>query len=107
MNKYPFGIALRICSLLLLAVLSFYSCDTWDPDININPNSPNAVLEGENGNDIDPSVFMVPMLWSTVDGFDYLAWNVIPAVTEYHGKTKSLSQGNRHKSWHAFDDSGF
>ena len=82
-------------------------CDTWPDDININPNAPNGLLESDNDNDIDPSVFMVPMLWSTVDGFDYLAWNVIPAVCEYHGKTKSLSQGNRHKSWHAFDDSGF
>jgi len=87
--------------------LLFSGCDQWDEDININPNAPNGVLEVENENDVDPSVFMVPMLWSTVDGFDYLAWNVIPAVCEYHGKTKSLSQGNRHKSWHAFDDSGF
>ncbi|MDW3648527.1 MAG: SusD/RagB family nutrient-binding outer membrane lipoprotein [Bacteroidia bacterium] len=107
MNRSHTSISLGIYSLLLLLALSIPSCNTWDKDININPNSPNAVLEGENANDIDPSVFMVPMLWSTVDGFDYLAWNVIPAVTEYHGKTKSLSQGNRHKSWHAFDDSGF
>ena len=25
---------------------------------------------------------------------------------EYHGKTISLSQGNRHQAWHSFDDSG-
>ncbi|GLR17895.1 SusD/RagB family nutrient-binding outer membrane lipoprotein [Portibacter lacus] len=94
--------------LLALGVFfCFTSCDIWDPDININPNTPNGLLESGNDSDIDPSVFMVPMLWSTVDGYDYLAWNVIPAVCEYHGKTKSLSQGNRHKSWHAFDDSGF
>jgi len=97
--------AIRILFVCLLLV--FGGCDTWDKDININPNAPNGLLEDENSNDVDPSVFMVPMLWSTVDGFDYLAWNVIPAVCEYHGKTKSLSQGNRHKSWHAFDDSGF
>ncbi len=92
---------------VLLALILMSGCDTWKEDINVNPNTPNSILESENGNDVDPSVFLVPMLWSTVDGFDYLAWNVIPAVCEYHGKTKSLSQGNRHKSWHAFDDSGF
>ena len=92
-------------SLLLLLFIA--GCDTWDEDININPNSPNGILESENQNDVDPSVFMVPMLWATVDGFDYLSWNVMPAVCEYHGKTKSLSQGNRHKSWHAFDDSEY
>ncbi|MFK7921560.1 MAG: SusD/RagB family nutrient-binding outer membrane lipoprotein [Bacteroidia bacterium] len=92
---------------MLPLLLIVFGCNGWDEDININPNTPNGVLEGANGNDVDPSVFLVPMLWSTVDGFDYLAWNVIPAVCEYHGKTKSLSQGNRHKSWHAFDDSGF
>lgn len=93
--------------IVLLALILMSGCDTWKEDINVNPNTPNSVLESENGTDVDPSVFLVPMLWSTVDGFDYLAWNVIPAVCEYHGKTKSLSQGNRHKSWHAFDDSGF
>lgn len=92
---------------IIMAMISFGNCDTWQEDINVNPNTPNGLLEEENENDVDPSVFLVPMLWSTVDGFDYLAWNVIPAVCEYHGKTKSLSQGNRHKSWHAFDDSGF
>ncbi len=97
---------LRNLSIIVLLTL-FVSCDTWDDDINTNPNSPNGILESENENDIDPSVFLVPMLWSTVDGFDYLAWNVMPAVCAYHGKTKSLSQGNRHKSWHAFDDSEF
>ena len=92
---------------LILLLLTMGACDTWDENINVNPNAPNGVLESDNQNDVDPSVFMVPMLWATVDGFDYLAWNVMPAVCEYHGKTKSLSQGNRHKSWHAFDDSEY
>jgi len=105
MKKQFSGISWSVITLVLL--LGTGACDTWDEDINVNPNTPNGLLEDENANDVDPSVFLVPMLWSTVDGFDYLAWNVIPAVCEYHGKTKSLSQGNRHKSWHAFDDSGF
>ena len=94
-------------TLSLLLFLAIPACDTWDEDINVNPNAPNGVLETDNQSDVDPSVFMVPMLWATVDGFDYLAWNVMPAVCEHHGKTKSLSQGNRHKSWHAFDDSEY
>ena len=94
-------------TLSLFLLLAISACDTWDEDINTNPNTPNSLLESDNPNDVDPSVFMVPMLWATVDGFDYLAWNVMPAVCEYHGKTKSLSQGNRHKSWHAFDDSEY
>lgn len=94
---------IKISTILLF--LFCYACDNWDKDININPNKPTSLLENENQTNIDPSVFMTPMLWSTVDGYVYLQWNVMAAVTEYHGKTKSLSQGNRHKSWHAFDDS--
>ncbi len=99
MNKF-FTI---ILSLLLITILP--GCDTWEDNININPNTPNALLEEDNESDVDPSVFMIPMLHSTVSGISYVSWNVMAAVSSYHGKTKSLSQGNRHKSWHAFDDS--
>lgn len=96
----------RVTITLIISFMVFASgCDTWDGDININPNTPHELLEDQNDSDVDPSVFMVPMLWSTVSGYAYIQWNVIAAVCEYHGKTKSLSQGNRHKSWHAFDDS--
>lgn len=88
-----------------ILLLSIFSCDTWEDDININPNTPQGLLESDNETDIDPSVFMIPMLHSTVNGIEYVSWNVMAAVCAYHGKTKSLSQGNRHKSWHAFDDS--
>ncbi len=88
-----------------ILLFPFQGCDTWDENININPNTPHGLLDAESDNDVDPSVFMIPMLWSTVSGYAYIQWNVIPAVCAYHGKTKSLSQGNRHKSWHAFDDS--
>src|SRR6056297_3651267 len=90
---------------IVVLILFSSGCDTWDDDINKNPNTPQGLLEEENECDVDPSVFMIPMLWSTVHGYSYIQWNVIPAVCAYHGKTKSLSQGNRHKSWHAFDDS--
>lgn len=92
-------------ALVLLILIFLSGCDTWDKDINTNPNTPHGLLEEENQNDVDPSVFMIPMLWSTVNGYAYIQWNVMAAVSGYHGKTKSLSQGNRHKSWHAFDDS--
>ncbi len=91
--------------VMALLLVFFAGCDNWDENINVNPNKPTSLLEDENETDLDPSVFMIPMLWNTVDGYDYLQWNVMAAVCEYHGKTKSLSQGNRHKSWHAFDDS--
>lgn len=107
MNKFTYKIYKPFLIGFIAIFFTQSGCDTWREDINVNPNAPNSVLEGESGSDVDPSVFLIPMLWSTVDGFDYLAWNVIPAVCEYHGKTKSLSQGNRHKSWHAFDDSRF
>lgn len=94
---------IKIAVALLLVF--FAGCDTWDDDININPNKPTGLLEEDNDTDVDPSVFMIPMLWNTVDGYTYIQWNVMAAVCEYQGKTKSLSQGNRHKSWHAFDDS--
>ena len=98
---------MRNCLMIIfsaLLLLPFGGCDTWDENINNNPNTPNKLLE-EAQSDVDPSVFMIPMLWSTISGYAYIQWNVIPAVCAHHGKTKSLSQGNRHKSWHAFDDS--
>lgn len=90
--------------IYIFLILPLGGCDTWDEDININPNSPSGLLDEGNENDVDPSVFMISMLSSTVNGYSYISWNVAPAVCAYHGKTKSLSQGNRHKSWHAFDD---
>jgi hypothetical protein len=48
---------------------------------------------------------MLDMIYNVVHGWDYIHWNVASAVCEYHGKTISLSQGNRHQAWHAFDDS--
>jgi hypothetical protein len=84
---------------------TFWGCDTWETDINVNPNDPSGLLENEDV-EYDPSEFMQDMIWSTVRGWDYVYWNVAAAVTAYHGKTISLSQGNRHQAWHAFDDSG-
>jgi hypothetical protein len=88
-----------------ILMIGIASCDTWEDDINIDPNNPSEGGESKTDYDYDPSEFMTDMLYRVVHGWDYIYWNVGPAVCEYHGKTKSLSQGNRHAAWHAFDDS--
>lgn len=93
-------------TIIVLTIVILAGCDTWEKDINVNPNDPPA-LDETNSSDYDPSQFMLDMIWYGIAGMDYLHWNVIPAVCEYHGKTISLSQGNRHQAWHAFDDSAY
>lgn len=89
----------------LLASMLLFGCDTWEKNINDDPNNPPMVNES-NQTDYDPSQFMLDMVWNVVDSWDYIHWNIGSAVMEYHGKTISLSQGNRHQAWHSFDDSG-
>jgi len=90
---------------IFLALMLVSGCDTWEKDININPNSPSTGGESTSTYDFEPSEFMQDMIFNVVHGWDYIYWNVGSAVCEYHGKTISLSQGNRHQAWHAFDDS--
>ena len=87
---------------LFLIVLA--GCDTWESNLNENPNDPPSLVESES-DDYDPSQFMLDMSWYVMESWNYIHWNVCAAVCEYHGKTLSLSQGNRHQAWHAFDDS--
>ncbi len=96
-------------SLLTLIILSLlvYGCDTWEDDINVDPNYTSETPDSDSDYDYDPSEFMLDMIWYVVRGRDYIHWNVFSAVCEYHGKTKSLSQGNRHQAWHAFDDAAY
>jgi len=89
----------------LLISMLFWGCDTWESNINVDPNSPPTTTEA-NQSDYDPSEFMLDMVWNVIDSWDYIHWNIGSAVMEYHGKTISLSQGNRHQAWHSFDDSG-
>jgi hypothetical protein len=96
---------IKIYLPVLFIALLFAGCDTWEKNINIDPNNPPMVNEN-NQTDYDPSQFMLDMVWKVIDSWDYLHWNVGSAVMEYHGKTISLSQGNRHQAWHSFDDSG-
>ncbi len=96
----------RFINIFLVCIL-FYSsgCDTWESDLNVDPNITSEGGESTTDYEYEPSEFMVDMLNYVVRGWDYIYWNVCPAVCEYHGKTISLSQGNRHQAWHAFDDS--
>ena len=68
--------------ILALLLIFFTGCDTWDEDINVNPNSPNGLLEDDSQTNVEPSVFMIPMLWNTVEGYSYIQWNVLAAVCE-------------------------
>ena len=92
-------------SMLLIGLV--ISCDTWEDDLNIDPNYPTEGPESDKEYDFEPSEFMLDMTWNTIKGWDYIHWNVGSAVCEYHGKTISLSQGNRHQAWHAFDDAAY
>ncbi len=89
--------------LPIFILLFALSCDTWDDDLYRNPNTPQRLDETEEEIDIEPFQFLPGILTDIMDGWDYITWNVGAAVCEYHGKTKSLSQGNRHKSWHALE----
>lgn len=91
-------------SSIILGLMLVMGCDTWEEDLNINPNSPSTGGESSADYEFEPSEFMLDMVFKVIGGWDYIHWNVAPAVCEYHGKTISLSQGNRHQAWHAFDD---
>lgn len=91
--------------IFLISIL-LLSCDKWESNINDDPNSPPSTTSSTSkATDYEPQQFMTDVLWLTIHGLDYCYWNVVAAVCEYHGKTLSLSQGNRHQAWHAFDDS--
>ncbi|MBI9061902.1 MAG: SusD/RagB family nutrient-binding outer membrane lipoprotein [Marinilabiliaceae bacterium] len=82
--------------LFLMVLLAVMGCRTWDEDFNTNPNKPQ--LDGST----PPNYFVGEM----IDGsksFASTMYNVMPAVSEYTGKQRSLSQGNRHRSWHDLD----
>lgn len=84
--------------LLLLTLLMSYSCRTWDDEFNTNINKPQ--LSGSTA--IHPRHFVGAMIEGS-DRYASTMYNVMPAVSEYTGKQRSLSQGNRHRSWHDLD----
>ncbi len=99
--------AKHILTALILMTAFLSSCDTWEDDLNVDPSYPTEGGESEEEYDYDPGEFMLDMTFCTIKGWDYIHWNVASAICEYHGKTISLSQGNRHQAWHAFDDAAY
>ena len=89
----------KTCLLTVVVALFLSGCDTWESNINVDPNNPPS-LDEKLSSDYDPSQFMLDMVWNVVTAWDYVHWNVGAAVCEYQGKTISLSQGNRHQAWH-------
>jgi hypothetical protein len=84
--------------IALLMLIAITSCRTWDEDFNTNKNNPQVTT----GTTIHPKYFVGPMIAGS-DRFASTAINVMAPVCEYTGKQKSLSQGNRHRSWHDLD----
>lgn len=82
--------------LSLLLFLGVYSCRTWDEDFNTNPTKANV------GSELDASVFLGTII-DNLAGYEKSIIDRILPLCEYIGKDRSLSQGNRHRSWHDFD----
>jgi hypothetical protein len=56
-----------ITKTLALAVLVFFmGCDSWEPNINVNPNDPPSIGESSEG-DYDPNEFMLDMCANTME----------------------------------------
>lgn len=92
----------KIFSLLLsILLLSLASCDTWDNEINVDKNRP---VFDEN---MTPQLFLTSCLGGiygyTASGFWETSWNVLMPTVVYNAKSKSLSQPDRHRSWHDLD----
>ena len=89
----------QIISLLIgILLLGFAGCDTWEDDINVDKSRP---VFDEN---ITPELFLTTCLngifHATGRGWHEPSWNVLMPLVEYNGKSRSLSQPNRHRSWH-------
>ncbi|TKG96442.1 SusD/RagB family nutrient-binding outer membrane lipoprotein [Puteibacter caeruleilacunae] len=82
----------------LVFLVTSFSCRTWDEEFNTDINKPQIT----SGSTIHPKYFVGPMIEGS-DRFAETIINVMGAVSEYTGKQRSLSQGNRHRSWHDLD----
>jgi hypothetical protein len=92
----------KIISLFIgVLLLGFAGCDTWEEDINVDKSRP---VFDEN---MTPELFLTTCLngifHATGRGWHEPSWNVLMPLVEYHGKSRSLSQANRHRSWHDLD----
>jgi hypothetical protein len=72
-------------------------CDTWSDDFNDNKNIPKLLSN-------DPSSFMGAILNGPFRGnSEWVALQSVQPVVGTIGRTRSLSQGGRHRAWHDFD----
>ncbi|GGW41842.1 SusD/RagB family nutrient-binding outer membrane lipoprotein [Arenibacter certesii] len=91
-----------IVLILVSSTLLLLGCDNWEDDINLDSSRP--IFDEK----IAPELFLLPtmdgILGHSEDGFSETSWNIMMPLVEYNGKTRSLSQPNRHRSWHDLDD---
>lgn len=89
--------------IIILSLIVLGSCRTWDEDFNVDHNKPQL----SSGNPIPPEFFLGAMLNEVTNPFGSAyplpMLNVIAPTAGYTGKTRSLSQANRHRSWHDLD----
>jgi hypothetical protein len=87
--------------LFLLSLLILGACRTWDEDFNTDLNRPQVTP----ANPVPPHLFMGGMIDGVTSTWSYpqAMLNVMAPVCEYTGKSYSLSQANRHRSWHDLD----
>lgn len=89
---YRICFIISICLSVLLA-----GCDTWSDNFNDNKNIPKALSN-------DPSSFMGAVLNGPFrDNSEWVALQSVQPVVGTIGRTRSLSQGGRHRAWHDFD----
>jgi hypothetical protein len=89
-NKIYCAISLFMCILLV-------GCDNWAEDFNDNKNIPKVLSN-------DPSSFMGAMLTGPFrNHFEWASLLSVQPVYGSIGRTRSLSQGARHRAWHDFD----
>jgi hypothetical protein len=104
MGTYIYRRSISIIGILFISFISVWSANSID---NIKEKSSiqatNSLKNSENVID-ETDIYMSEMLWSLISGWQYINWNVCAPVCEYQGKTRSLSQGNRHTSWEYWDD---
>jgi hypothetical protein len=85
-----------ILSAFIIGV-TFTACDNWADGFNDNRNIPRVLSS-------DPSSFMGAALNGPFrDNSEWVALQSVQPVTGTIGRTRSLSQGGRHRAWHDFD----
>ena len=100
MMKKTIKMKTKILLSACIGIFLFSGCDNWSEDINVDTSRP---IFDEN---IDPNLFLLPtmdgLFLQVGGGFGENSWDVMMPLVGYNAKTRSLSQPNRHRSWHDF-----